>query len=76
MPRHQFGNVMSETKNERAVRAGIKHLTGHPTDYTDEEREFMMAMDAWKHEHNKPHPDCRDVLAVLLSLGYRKVKEG
>lgn len=43
-------------------------------DYTDEEREFMCAMDRFKRDNRKPYPDCRDVLQVARSLGYRKVE--
>lgn len=40
--------------------------------YTDAEREFMLTLERWKRENRKPFPTCSDVLAVLLSLGYRK----
>lgn len=43
------------------------------SDYTDEEREFMAAMDRFKRDHHKPFPTCRDVLAVIWSLGYRRL---
>lgn len=43
-------------------------------DYTDDEREFMLTMDRWKRERHRPYPDCRDILAVARSLGYRKVE--
>jgi len=46
------------------------------SDYTDDEREFMTAMDRYKRQHHRPHPDCRDVLRVVAELGYRKVEGG
>lgn len=43
------------------------------SDFSDDEREFMLAMERFEREHHKPFPDCRDVLAVAKALGYRKV---
>lgn len=43
--------------------------------YTAEEIEFMMALDAYKRRHQRPHPTWSEVLAVARSLGYRKVSE-
>ena len=40
--------------------------------YTDDEREFMCAVDDYKRKHGRPFPTCSEVLAVLVSLGYRK----
>ena len=48
-------------------------LTG--SDYTDDERVFLMAMERYKRERRRPYPTWREVLHVLLSLGYRKVAE-
>ena len=49
----------------------------HPADsaveYTPAEFEFLRAMERYKREHRRPHPTCCEVLAVALSLGYRKV---
>jgi hypothetical protein len=52
-------------------------LDGHATvnhdhDYTDEEREFLMAMDQYKRAKSRPFPTLCEVLEVLRSLGYRK----
>ncbi len=41
-------------------------------EHTDEEREFMMAMDCYKREHSRPFPSWAEVLAVAKQLGYRK----
>ncbi|MFO0809067.1 MAG: hypothetical protein U0746_10620 [Gemmataceae bacterium] len=41
-------------------------------DYSDEEREFLMAMERYRRREHRPFPTCREVLYVLLSLGYRK----
>jgi hypothetical protein len=45
------------------------------SEYTDEEREFMMAVDRYKRERQRPHPSWREILAVARSLGYRRVAE-
>src|SRR5215211_4051674 len=44
-------------------------------DYTDEEIEFMKAMDQYKRENRRPFPTWSEVLEVLQALGYRKVAE-
>jgi len=43
-------------------------------DYTDDEREFLMAIDRYKHVHHRPFPTWREVLRVLKSLGYARVR--
>lgn len=40
--------------------------------YTDDETEFLRAMDRWKHDHHNPYPAWTDVLDVLRGLGWRK----
>jgi hypothetical protein len=42
------------------------------TEYTDDETEFMMAMDTYKREKGRPFPSWREVLMVLKGLGYCK----
>lgn len=41
--------------------------------YTDDELEFMNAMQYYKDQTGKPFPTHGEVLQVALSLGYRKV---
>ncbi len=41
--------------------------------YADEEREFLMAMDTYKREKNRPFPTWKEVLKVIKGLGYVKV---
>ncbi len=43
-------------------------------DYTDEEREFLRAMDAWMKRTGRRFPTFCEFLAVVKSLGYRKVQ--
>lgn len=42
-------------------------------DYTPEEMEFAVALDRYKRANRRPFPTCAEALAVLRSLGYRKV---
>lgn len=55
-------------------------ITGNPAttpeiDYTDAETEFMTAMEQYRSENSRRFPTSREVLAVLISLGYRRVAE-
>jgi hypothetical protein len=43
--------------------------------YTPDELEFLKAMDRYKRDNRRPWPTWSEVLAVLRSLGYRKVAE-
>jgi hypothetical protein len=42
-------------------------------DYTDDEVEFMNAIDEYKHTSGRMFPTCSEVLEVLRGLGYLKV---
>lgn len=44
------------------------------SDLTDDEVEFGLAMEAYRREYRRPFPTCSEVLAVLKSLGYRKIE--
>src|SRR5262249_52710816 len=44
------------------------------SDYTDEEREFLQAIDRYKRTHGRPYPTWREVLNVLRELGWRKTQ--
>jgi hypothetical protein len=44
-------------------------------DYTDDEINFMKAMDLYKRANRRPFPTWSEVLEVLHALGYRKVAE-
>ncbi len=47
-------------------------LTHEPA-YTVQETEFLAAVDAYKRTNRRPYPTWREVLRVLLSLGYRQI---
>ena len=51
----------------------VSRTANEDRQYTDEELQFLMAMDAYKRNNQRPYPDCREVLAVFKSLGYRKM---
>jgi hypothetical protein len=44
-------------------------------DYSDEETEFMKAMDRYKRDNRRPFPTWSEVLEVLRAMGYRRVAE-
>ncbi|MDD3586179.1 MAG: hypothetical protein PHQ75_03255 [Thermoguttaceae bacterium] len=45
-------------------------------DYSDDEIEFMNALDTYKRNSGRMFPTCSEILEVLLSLGYRKTGQG
>ncbi len=42
---------------------------------TDEQFEFLMAIDEYKRKNSRPFPTWTEVLEVIKALGYRKVAE-
>jgi len=44
-------------------------------DYSDDEIQFMKAMDQYKRDNRRPFPTWSEVLEVLRALGYRKIAE-
>ena len=42
---------------------------------TDEQFEFVMAVDQYKRQNNRPFPTWTEVLDVIKAIGYRKVAE-
>lgn len=67
------GSVAHAVRAESAadVPRGISPLTSD-VEYTDDEREFVMAVDRYKRKTGCRFPTCREFLHVLLSLGYKK----
>lgn len=45
-------------------------------DYTDDEVEFMQALDRYKRKSGRMFPTCSELLEVLRSLGYAKANHG
>ncbi len=53
----------------------LRSVYTHEIDYTDEETQFFVAMERYMRINRRPFPTCRECLAVLVSLGYRRVEE-
>ncbi len=78
-------NIPVATDRRRATNAAEKRRTSErrrlidPTtcerDYSDDETDFMKAMDRYKRENRRPFPTWSEVLEVLRAMGYRKVAE-
>lgn len=52
----------------------IRHpMTVMDPEYSPEEVEFLVAMDRYKRQNQRPCPTWREVREVFLALGYRKV---
>lgn len=62
-------------KRKNSERRRLIDPTTCERDYSDEETEFMKAMDRYKRENRRPFPTWSEVLEVLRSLGYRRVAE-
>jgi hypothetical protein len=77
-------NIPVATDRRRAANAAAKRASSErrrlidPTtcerDYTDDESDFMKAMDRYKRENRRPFPTWSEVLEVLRALGYRKTE--
>ena len=58
---------------------GRNHKTNRKSDdpyfctYTDEELEFLKAIDKYKSDYHRMYPNCKEVLYVAKCLGYKKV---
>lgn len=58
-------------KNRARKRLGVDPTTSDHQ-YTDDEVEFLAAIQDYKQQHHRPWPAWSEVLEVVLSLGYRK----
>lgn len=65
--------------NQALIKPGGLQQGEHPctseVDYSKDETEFMLAIEKYKREHRRPFPTNREILRVVLTLGYRKVPE-
>jgi hypothetical protein len=59
-------------RDKSGVRLGKNPLSSSVI-YSDDEREFMLAMERYKREWKCPYPTAADVLTVARELGYRLV---
>lgn len=58
---------------------GIRRSEGRKAaeegEMTDEQFTFLMAIDKYKRQNNRPFPSWTEVLDVVIALGYRQVAE-
>jgi hypothetical protein len=64
-----------DRRDERGERRRQIDPTTCERDYTNDEIEFMKAMDQYKRDNRRPFPTWSEVLEVMRALGYRKVAE-
>jgi hypothetical protein len=64
----------SERRAKKERRKRIDPTT-FEKDYTEDELEFMTAVQKFKDRSGKPFPSYREVLGVAVGLGYRRVVE-
>jgi hypothetical protein len=64
-----------DRRDERGERRRQIDPTTCEREYTNDEIEFMKAMDQYKRDNRRPFPTWSEVLEVLQALGYRKVAE-
>ena len=62
-------------KRKKSERRRLIDPTTCERDYSDDETDFMKAMDRYKRDNRRPFPTWSEVLEVMRSLGYRKVAE-
>jgi hypothetical protein len=63
--------IPTATKRLTPPRGGFSgtHLGA---DYSEEQLEFLRAVQAYKSKHQRPHPTLCEILAIAVALGYRK----
>ena len=70
-----FGQGFDVVKRMPAKTAS-RHFEAFPgSELTPEQVEFGKAIDRYKRTNHRPYPSWDEILAVALSLGYRKVAE-
>ena len=64
-------NPLGRHENVNSISNGI-NIGSH---YTDDQLAFLRAIDEYKRVQFRPFPTWSEVLAVLVSLGYRRVAD-
>jgi hypothetical protein len=64
-----------DRRDEKGERRRQIDPTTCERDYTNDEIEFMKAMDQYKRDNRRPFPTWSEVLEVLRALGYRRTAE-
>jgi hypothetical protein len=63
---------LARSRRRRGIYDPNKGLADDGSEYTRDEVEFMLAIEKYKRERQRPYPTFREVLSVARSLGYRK----
>lgn len=64
-----------ERRRGPGIRRSDERKAAEEGQMTDEQFEFLMAIDNYKRQNHKPFPSWTEVLEVIKALGYRKVAE-
>ena len=56
-------------------RLSFERKSAEEGNMTDEQFEFVMAIDRYKRQNSRPFPTWTEVLEVIKAIGYRKVAE-
>lgn len=72
--REQMDELPVNNINLKQKARGRRSATLTHGDHTEEELEFMKAMDRYKRENRRPFPLWSEVLDVIKKLGYRKAQ--
>ncbi|AQT68596.1 hypothetical protein STSP2_01764 [Anaerohalosphaera lusitana] len=57
------------------IRRSLDRKAAEEGEMTDEQFQFLMAIDKYKRANQRPFPTWTEVLDVIKALGYRKVEE-
>ena len=75
MGAESVSEILSQPKLERRKKVNRRRQIDPTTcerDYTEDEVEFMNAIDDYKRKSGRMFPTCSEVLEVVRSLGYAK----
>ena len=64
-----------ERRRGPGIRRSEERKSAEEGEMNDEQFAFLMAIDKYKRQNNKPFPSWTEVLEVVKALGYRKVAE-
>lgn len=64
-----------ERRRGPGIRRSEERKAAEEGQMTDDQFEFLMAIDNYKRQNQKPFPSWTEVLEVVKALGYRKVAE-
>ena len=57
------------------IRRSEERRSAEDGSMSDEQFEFLMAIDSYKRQNNRPFPTWTEVLEVIKAIGYRKVAQ-